>query len=73
MSKEQKLLEFKKQYPLVTSADLQTFTLGMNACDDVINSLEFIITDIVEALENRDKSLKSWVEERLKEHNDIFS
>ena len=66
------LENFRKQYPNVTSADLQSFVLGMQSRNDEVASLTNIVTDIIQTLEGRDTSVQTWIQDRLKEHLEMF-
>ena len=74
------LNKFLNQYPSVTSTDLQTFVLGMQARNEEVASLQAeivslnnILIAIRETLQTRDHSLCEFLNVRLAEHSEIFS
>ena len=73
MTNVEKLNNFKKNYPSANTSDLQSFCLGLKASEDNnINFLKDLITNIIDALTDRDDSVKDWIKEQYENYIDIF-
>jgi hypothetical protein len=61
------LIGFRKDYPMVTIGELQSFTLGMQAREPIILELKNLINEIKTTLNSRnDDSMVSWINEQIK-------
>ncbi len=66
----QELIEkYQEETP---QGNVQSFIDGLEAREDEVVSLFYIINDILDTLTNREESVKEWIKERLEEHKSIF-
>jgi|688.fasta_scaffold1661333_1 hypothetical protein len=67
MTQAEALNQFKKDYPMVTMGDLQSFTLGMQSREPLIQEYIRLIEEIQDTLKSKGDYpiMIKWIDEQL--------